>query len=372
MPRKSIVFNTSSSGLGRPLAGQDHVSGLIAYGTLPAGFSTTDRIKLVFSTQEAEALGITPAASAKLHYNVSEFFRMQPKGELYVAVYAAQTAGFDEVATVQTFAEGRIRQFGVVGETNFAATQVSALQVQATLLDSTKMPAQIIYTAPTGALTLATLPDLTTLSSPDVSVVVGQDSASAFAALGTTLGTVALSRVNENIGWTGKFDVSSGEKFSKVSIVTGNALSSLAESALSALSAKGYIFLEKEVGASGTYFNDSWTATSSASDFSTIENGRTMKKVKRNCRTFLVPLLNSPLEVNENGTLAENSISTFELAVKNAIDQMVRDREVSNFSVAINPAQNVLSTSKIEISVRVQPYGVARNIMVGLAYAVRL
>jgi len=61
MALNDIKFNKGQGGLGRPLAGQDYVSGIIFYtqdGNLPSGFTTTDRIKEVFSIADAENLGI--------------------------------------------------------------------------------------------------------------------------------------------------------------------------------------------------------------------------------------------------------------------------------------------------------------------------
>jgi len=54
-----VVFIESNGGLGRSLPGQDYISGLVSYtGTLPSGFSSTDRIKQIFSVSQAESLGI--------------------------------------------------------------------------------------------------------------------------------------------------------------------------------------------------------------------------------------------------------------------------------------------------------------------------
>lgn len=62
MPRPGLKFNRTTSGVGRPLPGKDHYSGLgfyIADANLPAGFSTTNRVQKILSLQQAESLGIT-------------------------------------------------------------------------------------------------------------------------------------------------------------------------------------------------------------------------------------------------------------------------------------------------------------------------
>jgi hypothetical protein len=55
-----VVFVKQTGGLGRPLPTSDHISGYLHYSaSLPSGFSANDRIKQVFSIEEAVALGIT-------------------------------------------------------------------------------------------------------------------------------------------------------------------------------------------------------------------------------------------------------------------------------------------------------------------------
>lgn len=55
----NISFVLGKGGLGRPLAGEDFISALLFYSnTLPAGFSSNNRIKQFFSIADAEAAGI--------------------------------------------------------------------------------------------------------------------------------------------------------------------------------------------------------------------------------------------------------------------------------------------------------------------------
>ena len=61
MALNDVTFVNGQGGLGRALTGKDHVSGLVYYianGSLPTGFSSTDRIKKIYSIQDAESLGI--------------------------------------------------------------------------------------------------------------------------------------------------------------------------------------------------------------------------------------------------------------------------------------------------------------------------
>jgi len=63
MPENNIQF-IRTNGLGRRDPSFDHVSALLFYNdTLPSGFSANDRVKPIFSLQEAEDLGIVDTHS---------------------------------------------------------------------------------------------------------------------------------------------------------------------------------------------------------------------------------------------------------------------------------------------------------------------
>jgi hypothetical protein len=273
-----VTFNKGQGGLGRPLAGTDYVSGLLFYSaSLPSSFASNDRIKTIFSVEEAEDLGIldshvgetkatgtitvtgagaqndtikvdvvtdiatvtlgtatvpsTPStttvadaivtainagtsthgftasnASAVvtvtapsgsgagantwtfsltivgtatatnvafasgvasdidiLHYHVSEFFRIQPKGKLYVSVQALADVGtWAKITELQNFALGEIKQLGIYQKsTAFATSQVTAIQAVVTALEALHKPLQVIYQADFSAVSdLSTLANL--------------------------------------------------------------------------------------------------------------------------------------------------------------------------------------------------------------------
>jgi predicted Zn-dependent protease len=59
MGLNDVTFIKGQGGLGRPLPGEDFISGLLFYiNTLPSGFSTSNRVQQIFSLADAVALGI--------------------------------------------------------------------------------------------------------------------------------------------------------------------------------------------------------------------------------------------------------------------------------------------------------------------------
>lgn len=501
-----VVFVKKQGGLGRPLTGEDHISGLLFYSdaTLPSGFSSSDRIKKIFSIEEAEDLGITdthlgetkavakitiggtpaigdtlkveytgidgietvlstyalvsgeetttttaatayraqinattsstgfsaagsgadilittkegegvfpntgapytatvtgantatvtqPTGSGStvlgvasdidiLHYHISEYFRIQPKGQLFVDIEAtADVATFSKITTLQNYAVGKIRQVGVYQKsTAFSTAHLTTLQGICDDNYAVRKPLQVIYQGQMSAVTLSTLSDLRALDAPDVSAVIGQDGANvgnhlwyatnkSIGIVGCTLGAVSLAKVNEDIAWIAKFNVSETE-LDTLAYANGALYSAQSDGLISNINDLGYIGLIKYVDLEGSYFNDSHTAVSVTSDFAYIENGRTFNKAIRNLRKFILPSLASPLLVNANGTLNESVIGYFETLCQRALDEMVREGEISAFEVVIDPSQDVLATSELVISVSIVPVGVARTITVNVGF----
>jgi hypothetical protein len=230
-------------------------------------------------------------------------------------------------------------------------------------------------TAVTGSIA-----DLRALNSPDVSVLIGGDGSGLgfdiatdlsndyTPAGGTVLGLLARAKVHENIGWVAPFNVQQGADFDTVILADGQEVPNVAAATLDTINERGYLFLRKHTGIAGAYLNDSHSATAATSDFAYIENNRTIQKAKRNIRAALLPTLNSPLTVNPDGTLSADTVKFFENLASRPLERMQAAGELSNFRVIIDPAQDVLATSTLALTVKLQPRGVARTITVTIGF----
>lgn len=393
MAQPTISFNRGQGGLGRPLATNDHISGFImpfVNANLPSGFSTTDRIKIVYSISEAETLGITQAGTYTklLWYHLNQFFKRQPLGKLYIHLIDSTAVTFAEVETLQNFSGGEIRQIGFYNVLSaFSTANLTTIQASCTTLEGINKPVQVLYACNFQAITtIGSLADLRALSCKNVSVVIGEDGDNLGSALaisetksvtciGSALGVLSASKVNENLGWIEKFNVVENGEFNEPALAIASTtflVKNQSQSALDGVNDKGYIFLNKQVGIDGTYFNDSPTAISETSDYAYIENNRTIDKAIRNVRVFLLPSLNSPLYVNQDGTLSEDVISKFKNDCERALEKMDIDGEISDYKVIINPLQDVLTTSKLSIAIKIVPVGVAREIEINIGFAVNV
>lgn len=319
------------------------------------------------------------------NYHISEFFRMNPQGVLWIGVYAANSA-FTEIKTIQDYALGQIRQMMVyVNGTAFITADVTAMQTVCNSCATENEPLVIVYTPDvTTFATLAALPNLNGLSSQNISVNVGQDLSGTGNLLyntvggsigcgGTELGALSRAKVSDNIAWTGQYNVVNGSEFDKIQFSNGVAYVGTPTSSLDLLTTYKYNYLKKFGNDyPGSFFNLDVTCIASTSDFSRIRNNRTMQKATRGLRITMLPYLNSPIEVNSDGTLTQDVISQFKAVCESALDQMKSNGEISDREINIDGTQNILSTNTLTIGVKIVPIGSAEQIVFNIGFATSL
>jgi hypothetical protein len=389
-----ITFVKGSGGIVRSVAGEDYISGLVAYiadAQLPSGFTTGDRIKEIGAIESAEALGIV-ADSANwivkvLHYHISEFFRMNPTGSLFVGLFIIPTTTYDfvEIKAVQNYAEGRIRQLGVYApDKNFEAGDITAIQGVCTTLESEHMPLSVLYAA-----TIANVTGLSSIAATgqqNVSLVVGQDggglgndlyvaSASdpnpkkSITILGLALGAVSKAAVHESIAWVEKFPAG----IDSPALCDATDIKEMDRATIATLDSKRVLFLIKHGGIAGSYLNDSHTLDIPTSDYAYIEAVRTMDKAIRGIRTYLLPKLSGPVKVDSaTGKLLPDTAAYLQLVAGKALEDMEKAGELSGYSCEIDNTVNVITTGEIVFVIKKIPVGVARQFKVKISYTTNI
>lgn len=390
----SITILKQSGGIVRSVAGEDYISGLVAYipdADLPSGFATSDRIKEVGTIESAEALGIVSTSAVwlvkVLHYHISEFFRINPTGSLFIGLFTkpASTYDFADVKTIQNYAEGRIRQVGVYApDKSFASGDITALQGVATTLEAEFMPLSIIYAA-----TIANVTGLEAMAATgqaNVSLVVGQegdglgatlyeasaagvDPKKSVSVLGLALGAVSKASVHESIAWIEKFPAG----INNPALCDGTLVKEMDQATITTLDGKRVLFLRKHGGIAGSYFNDSHTLDLATSDYAYIEAVRTMDKAIRGIRTYLLPKLSGPVKVDSNtGKLATDTSAYLNVIAGKALEDMEKNGEISGYSCEIDDTVNVLETGEIVFVIKKVPIGVARKFKVKISYTTNI
>ena len=213
----------------------------------------------------------------------------------------------------------------------------------------------------------ADAPDLKLNAYNRVGIFIGDVvTASKNAAMGTLAGRIAASPVQRNIGRVADGPLAPAEMF------IGSSSVDLSMSVVDALYAKGYICPRIYVGLSGYYFVDDPLAVAATDDYAHLTARRTVDKAARIAYQTMLQFLLDEIEVNTDGTMQQPILKSWQAAVEDAINnQMTAAGELSSVNGSgckffIDPKQNVLSTSKVEGTLKVRPFGYAREIVVNI------
>jgi hypothetical protein len=392
-----ITITKLNGGLGRQKPTDDGISALITQGAAIAGKLVLGQIYELRSLQAAEQLGITATAVgyAKVHRQISEFYRLAP-GALLMLMVVATDISLTEIADrtlpyakkLLTAQNGKVKQIGLyqnqpagyapVITTGLDADVLGAVQKAQALAAEEFTQHRPVFFAIGGhglQADLSTAADLRTLLSDSVSVVVAADHLNlpAEPALGALLGTISAAQVHLCIGWVGGFQLQGDGYFLQAGLCNGKANEDLLPGDLGALDGKGYIVATQHPGTDGFFFADSPTCAAADSDFANIESTRTINKGARLIRTALLPFLKGPLQVTGEGTLQPQVLTELEQKGRTALEvNMGRAGEISALDVYIDPEQKVLSGSTLKVKFSVVPVGVARHIeaTIGLAASI--
>ena len=366
--------------------GQDHVSGFVAYlleADIPAAFKA-EPVQAVSTIDKAEELGITADATAwsvkMLHYQLEEVFRINPSITLYMGLFSKpESMTFQEMKTVQNYAEGAIRQMAIWnGDTAPTADNIVKLEAVVDSLDTENAPLSTLY-APLVS-NYKNLPNNLATSNPRVSVVIAQAGSGTGAelykskdnktkatvsAIGVALGTLSKAAVHQCIAWVKNFP--SG--ISMPALGDGTLVRTIDKGELEKLDTNRYLFLNNVVGVAGSYWNDSHTMDSPTSDYAAIESVRTMDKAVRGIRTYLTPELGGNVYIDpDTGKLQSYTVSHLETTANIPLEEMEKAGELSGYKAEIDAEQNVLSTSTIEVTIKNVPVGVVRKFKVKIGF----
>lgn len=399
---QKLTFERTNGNIPGSLPGEDHISGLVFYSELtdaklPSGFTPWERIQAVSSIETAEKLGITSDSTEwdirTLHYTLGQIFAMNPKIILYVGIFkVAGIKTFAEIKKMQNYAGGRIRQFGVwdghadimggkTGEEATAAANVviDALKAVGLTLEQQDKPCSILYAPKVSDVTK--LP--TEIAAPGryrVSVVIAQDGAgtadllftaedntgkACVTAIGDALGALSAAKVHQSIAWVEQFPLNIAEP----AFSDGTKLRDLDDAVVVELDTARYLFATTYAGIAGSFFNDNHTTDLLTSDYAHIDRVRAMDKAVRGVRTYLIPKLGRPLLVDAStGQLDRTAKEYLETTANIPLEEMAKAEELSGYVAEIDPEQNVLQTSTVEIVIRNVPVGVNRKMHVKIGF----
>ena len=180
------------------------------------------------------------------------------------------------------------------------------------------------------------------------------------------LGLLSAAKVHQSISWIKNFPTG----ITLPAFGDGTLYRSLDNALVEQLDAARYMFLVTQIGQSGSYVNDSHTMDAATSDCAMIESVRTMDKAVRGVRTYLTPELGGNVYIDAStGKMQAFSVAHLETTANKALEDMEKAGELSGYKVEIDPEQDVLSTSEVEIVIKQVAVGVMRKIKVRIGFA---
>lgn len=392
LPRVKIQFLNGQ--LGTVGESPDGLMALICGASAVTGKLELNTVYPVTSMDDLAALGVTEANNATLYKQVKEFYDEAESGTkliLYpVAANTKVTDLCDYTKLTEGFARDLItRQNGALRGIGVAGINTGSTSVSNDGLDSdvfTALPkAQQLAEWATSELyaplflvlegrnydASKELKDLTGEKYNRVAVVISDTvSDSKGACVGTLLGRIASIPVQRNIG-----RVKNGSLF-PLEMYVGTKKIEESGSTISAIFEKGYIVPRKHVGRTGYYFSDDQMACDPTDDYAHLTNRRVIDKAYRICYDTMLDELLDEIDLNEDGTMKHAVVKSWQQTLENAINRkMTANGELSatdgeGCKVYINEKQNVVSTSRIELNLKVRPHGYARYIDVNIGFLV--
>jgi len=414
----------------------EQISGLLFDISAQSNFWTTgkgaelatklkDQVIKLNSLQEAKDLGITAYSGGESaaeflmgipYYHIEKFFSLTNNYDktLYIA-FADCSDDWDALVDMQKAAHGNIGQFGVWTEkklwkqTSESAGEykvqiVGELQTVANTLAATyNAPVSIVLNANTAQIEDGTTATEVLVSKiPScyvdaryVTVALGQEastevhnmqagltSVTPVGNVGMALGLLTRLNVAFSIGYVSdcnlrsviSTDIEFG--FGDATITSGVLTNPTPYEALSGpqldeLDDKGYIFLHKYTGYNGVFFSKDYSC--SDGDYNCISRNRVINKSRRMVRRALLPYVNAPIYLSNDGTLSTGDRTTFINTITAVLTSMQTAGEISAVGpVEFDNTQNLLQTKTLLFSYKVLPVGCAEMIKVTEGFTVNV
>lgn len=392
LPRVKITFENGA--LGGVAPSEDGVCGLVAYATAVSTTFALNTPYLITKLDGLESLGITSeatGANAALYKTVKEFYSEAPDDtKLWVMGVAASTSianltdkASNIISPLLMAARGSINILmlkvasaaeptmngSIDGEVLTAVTNLQALSEDWT--ENSYAPFMCLVEALSYNGVAASLPDLTARSDNRVGVVLGDSvSGSAGAAVGLVAGRLAAEPVQRSLA-----RVRSGAMKAET-MYLGSVAAELGDPDVA--HDLGYIVPRTFVGKSGYYWSDDHLATNASDDYCAIPRRRVIDKAYRIAYKTLVDEIAENVPVDAEGKLAAFHCKGVETSVESAIvNSMTSEGNLGNdpddasdlgVQCYIDPEQNILATSRLEVSLKVKPYGYSKYIDVKLGF----
>lgn len=401
-----------NGGLGQTAPSDRNVGALLVANGYETASALFGEVHELHSLDDAEALGFSVATDANAvatamsmtWYHISEYFRLNPDGVLYLV------SGDDTLSAGGPFAAGGLADLAMAASDNgirymgvvFGAANDASITSDGGLADFVKATrtaaqawvearaAEFVYVdtvvlegfGGTGALA-----DLKTEDAPQVHVTVacdhgymtpvGEPKLLATAAVGTVLGSIGVRMLSESIGSVtlekypdNKRGASNytlvdtrKNRWVKPGTSLGDLFADLTQVQRDELRNKAYGYAGQYEGYQGVYFDHDATCTTVIDDFNTIHTNRLWNEAARRVRRALIPRINSRVQIDPaSGKIKASAVADWDAACKRELNTLLAETEIADFRFSMDPNQDVIAQGKVLVKVSITPNGIAKAI----------
>ena len=393
----SISITIGKGNLQSAAQTNDGVMGLVITGVTEGGGYTLGTPILVTSMVDVANAGITVANNPYAIRHLTEFYNQAPLGtQLYLMLVAAtltQASMGDKTNAggaikLLNYAAGAIKVIGLLPDDKAIHTAGGTITI------TNGMNADV-YTAAANLLALintfvavenplrgfvsctsyAGVPgNLTAINSGTtnnrVGFVIGDtqsyDATYTSAAMGLFLGTVASVPVQQKVSWVGAGALSNSLAYlSTVQLTATN-------NDPATIAGKGFITFKMYSNVAGLFWSGDVMATAPTDDYFFLARGRVTDKAQRLIYAYMVNSVDGVVPAKADGTVdagfaadLQNKIS----GAKNGLltTNMVNLGNMVGSTTFVDPAQNIVNTSTLNMSVALEGEGYSSNININLA-----
>jgi len=389
LPRVKIYYENGAIGAVTPM--DDGLLGIVANGNEVAGSFELLKPYILSGYDSLGTLGVNGDNNPCIEKTVREFYAEAGAGTRVYLMGVPGTVTLSEMLDVnRNYAKklleatsGAIR--GIVASSNTSGSTQNGLNadVYAAIAKGQALgdwAAETLF-APVFVLVEGRgyqgnpleLTNLGTMNNNRVAVFIGDtERDTGGAAVGLLAGRIARNQVQRNVG-----AVKDGPAKTLTAFVGGN----VAEHAdVTSLHDKSFITFRTFVGRSGYFFTDDPLATLHTDDYHYLSRRRVIDKAYRIAYSTLLDELLVEIPVNEDGSMQAPVCASWQTKVETAIATAmtangelsadVNDPADTGCKCVIDPTQNIVSTGKIVVSLRVRPFGYARYVDVKLGFTV--
>lgn len=386
-----ISVREENGALGRTAGTADGIAALLYSGVATARLALGEP-KQLFGTADARALGLDADYDAthatRVWKNIKDFYAEAGEGAaLWVMLYHPTTtmttvADQDsDLARKCLDAGGGLIRLLAIGRTPDAAyagtandgldddvtAAVNQAQALAEAYAGQFMPVRVLLDGRDYRGDAAGLVDLKGFTANRVQVLLSTDEAgSKNAAVGRLLGRYARLPVQRNPG-----RIKDGDTGTEAAFFTDGTtpIERVSPGEQNQLHNKGFVFLRRWQSKNGYFFTDDPTATAASDDYSSFARGRVIDKARVIIHATYVEELLDDLEVDEAGRMAPAVAKSYQANIDNALNRALVDTgEASAVRSIIDPAQNVLATDRLVVSLKIRPKFYSKTIDVTLGF----